>query len=36
MLYMVIEHYKNGSAPEVYRRFRERGPDGAGGPALRR
>jgi hypothetical protein len=31
MLYMVIEHYKDGVAPEVYRRFRERGrmaPDG--------
>ena len=31
MLYMVIEHYRDGSAPEVYRRFRERGrmaPDG--------
>jgi uncharacterized protein DUF3303 len=25
MLYMVIEHYRAGSAPEVYRRFRERG-----------
>src|SRR3954454_16777321 len=25
MLYMVIEHYRNGSAPDVYRRFRERG-----------
>lgn len=25
MLYMVIEHFRPGSAPEVYRRFRERG-----------
>lgn len=25
MLYMVIEHFKDGIAPEVYRRFRERG-----------
>ena len=25
MLYMVIEQYKDGVAPEVYRRFRERG-----------
>jgi hypothetical protein len=25
MLYMVIEHFRAGSAPEVYRRFRERG-----------
>jgi len=31
MLYMVIEHFRAGQAPEVYRRFRERGrmaPDG--------
>jgi hypothetical protein len=31
MLYMVIEHFKEGAAPEIYRRFRERGrimPDG--------
>jgi len=31
MLYMVIEHFKSGQAPEVYRRFRDRGrmaPDG--------
>jgi Protein of unknown function (DUF3303) len=31
MLYMVIEHFRPGRAPEVYRRFRERGrmaPDG--------
>lgn len=31
MLYMVIEHFRPGMAPEVYRRFRERGrlaPDG--------
>ena len=31
MLYMVIEHFKPGQAPEVYRRFRDRGrmaPDG--------
>lgn len=31
MLFMVIEHFRAGSAPEVYRRFRERGrmaPDG--------
>jgi hypothetical protein len=31
MLYMVIEHFRAGRAPEVYRRFRERGrmaPDG--------
>lgn len=25
MLYMVIEHFKNGQAAEVYRRFRDRG-----------
>ena len=25
MLYMVIEHFKSGQAPEVYRRFRARG-----------
>jgi hypothetical protein len=23
MLYMVIEHFKEGAAPEIYRRFRE-------------
>jgi len=31
MLYMVIEYFRPGQAPEVYRRFRERGrmaPDG--------
>ena len=31
MLFMVIEHFRAGQAPEVYRRFRERGrmaPDG--------
>ena len=31
MLYMIIEHFKPGQAPEVYRRFRDRGrmaPDG--------
>lgn len=31
MLYMVIEHFRPGRAPEVYRRFSERGrmaPDG--------
>ena len=31
MLFMVIEHFKPGRAPDVYRRFRERGrmaPDG--------
>jgi hypothetical protein len=31
MLYMVVEHFKPGQAPEVYRRFRDRGrmaPDG--------
>ena len=31
MLYMVLEHFRPGMAPEVYRRFRERGrlaPDG--------
>jgi hypothetical protein len=31
MFYMVIEHFKPGQAPEVYRRFRDRGrmaPDG--------
>jgi hypothetical protein len=31
MLYMVIEHFRAGAAPEVYRRLRERGrmmPDG--------
>ena len=25
MLYMVIEHFRPGKAPEIYRRFRERG-----------
>ena len=25
MIFMVIEHFRPGSAPEVYRRFRERG-----------
>ena len=25
MLFMVIEHFRPGQAPEVYRRFRERG-----------
>ena len=25
MIFMVIEHYRPGRAPEVYRRFRERG-----------
>lgn len=25
MLFMVIEHFKPGRAPEVYRRFRDRG-----------
>lgn len=25
MLYMVIEHFRAGRAPEVYRRFRDRG-----------
>ena len=25
MLYMVIEHFKENAAPEIYRRFRERG-----------
>ena len=25
MLFMVIEHFHSGQAPEVYRRFRERG-----------
>ena len=25
MLFMVIEHFRPGSAPEAYRRFRERG-----------
>jgi hypothetical protein len=31
MLYMVIERFRDGAAPEIYRRFRERGrmmPDG--------
>jgi uncharacterized protein DUF3303 len=31
MLYMVIEHFKEGAAPEIYRRFCEKGrmmPDG--------
>ena len=31
MLYMVIEHFHEGAAPEVYKRFREQGrmmPDG--------
>jgi hypothetical protein len=25
MLFMVIERFKDGNAPEIYRRFRERG-----------
>ena len=25
MLYMVIERFRDGAAPEIYRRFRERG-----------
>jgi hypothetical protein len=25
MLYMVIEHFREGAAPEIYRRFREKG-----------
>jgi Protein of unknown function (DUF3303) len=25
MFYMVIEHFKEGGAPEIYRRFREKG-----------
>ena len=25
MLFMVIEHFKIGAAPDIYRRFRERG-----------
>jgi Protein of unknown function (DUF3303) len=25
MLFMVIEHFRPGRAPEIYRRFRERG-----------
>jgi hypothetical protein len=25
MLYMVIEHFNNGAAPEIYRRAREKG-----------
>lgn len=31
MLYMVIEHFKEGAVPDIYRRFREKGrmmPDG--------
>jgi hypothetical protein len=31
MIYMVVEHYRNGDAVPVYRRFRDRGrlaPDG--------
>jgi hypothetical protein len=31
MLYMVVERFKEGAAPEIYRRFREKGrmmPDG--------
>jgi hypothetical protein len=31
MLYMVIERFKEGAAPEIYRRFRDKGrmmPDG--------
>ena len=31
MIYMVVEHFRNGDAAPVYRRFRERGrmaPDG--------
>jgi uncharacterized protein DUF3303 len=31
MLYMVIERFREGAAPEIYRRFREKGrmmPDG--------
>ncbi len=25
MLYMVVEHFREGRAPEIYRRFRDRG-----------
>ena len=25
MLFMVVEHFKTGKAPEIYQRFRERG-----------
>jgi hypothetical protein len=25
MLFMIIEHFRPGTAPEIYRRFRERG-----------
>jgi hypothetical protein len=25
MLYMIVEHYREGVAPDVYRRFRDRG-----------
>lgn len=25
MLYMVIEHFHDGAAPEIYKRFRENG-----------
>ena len=31
MLYMVVEHFKQGATPKIYRRFREKGrmmPDG--------
>ena len=31
MLFMIIEHFRKGRAPEIYRRFRDRGrmaPDG--------
>ena len=31
MLYMVIEHFRDGAAPKIYERFREKGrmlPDG--------
>ena len=31
MLYMVVEHFKEGAVPDIYRRFREKGrmmPDG--------
>ena len=31
MLFMVVEHFREGRAPEIYRRFRDRGrmaPDG--------
>jgi hypothetical protein len=35
MIYMLIEHFRPGCAPQVYRRLRERGRMALGGPQVR-